>query len=297
MIPSVKGANSLSHVISGLRSQTDRGFALVIVDDGLPEPLSPTSYVLDDFAEEITIARHVRNYGGAAALNTGCLLAETKKILMLDDDMVLPSTAIAEFKNLLALGDDVCAVGFRGTFEPGENGNLPRAALEDDWRCDVTADSSFMNMAIGRSGDTSRRHFRLLDETSDFRAFGSGRVIGYWDLPVMVGGHTVAVDRHLYLQAGGTPEWCVGWGMRDTALGAALIASGAYIIPQTRAVAAQVAHPPLAGTRQAQLNESRANLARYRRWLTHPAPDPISKRRFAKSDNGPNVEVEPPALV
>jgi hypothetical protein len=214
---------------------------LVIVQDGPSEfDLSLKSPFLAGAAAEVIVARHRRNYGGASALNTGSLLAGTDKILMLDDDMVLPQGAVGEFRRLLALGNDVCAIGFRGTFESATDGSLPHATLEDDWRCDVVTDATFMNLAVDANGDTSRQHYRLLDETRDFRDFGYGRVIGYWDLPVMVGGHSVAVDRSLYVSAGGTPEFCVGWGIRDTALGAALIAAGAYIVPQTEAVGVEV---------------------------------------------------------
>ena len=293
VIPTVKNEKFLSQVIDGLRAQTDRDFGLVIVQDGPSEfDLSLKSPFLAGAAAEVIVARHRRNYGGASALNTGSLLAGTDKMLMLDDDMVLPQGSVGEFRRLLALSNDVCAIGFRGTFESGTNGSLPQATLEDDWRCDVVTDASFMNLAVDANGDTSRQRYRLLDETRDFRDFGYGRVIGYWDLPVMVGGHSVAVDRSLYVSAGGTPEFCVGWGIRDTALGAALIALGAYIVPQTEAVGSQIAHPPLAGTRQAQLAESRANLARYRRWLMEADPAPMPRRRFSVVDGRVEVEID-----
>jgi hypothetical protein len=293
VIPTVKSEKFLSQVIDGLRVQTDRDFSLVIVQDGPSEfDLSPKSPFIAGAAADVIVARHQRNYGGASALNTGSLLAGTDTILMLDDDMVLPQRAVGEFRRLLALGSDVCTIGFRGTFESGTSGSLPQATLEDDWRCDVVTDASFMNLAVNPSGDMPRQHYRLLDETRGFRDFGYGRVIGYWDLPVMVGGHSVAVDCSLYVSAGGTPEFCIGWGIRDTALGAALITLGAYIVPQTEAVGSQIAHPPLAGTRQAQLAESKANLARHRRWLMEAHPAPIPRRRFSVVDGRVEVEID-----
>ncbi|HEX6525648.1 MAG TPA: glycosyltransferase family A protein, partial [Streptosporangiaceae bacterium] len=131
VIPTVKSEKFLSRVLDGLRLQTDRDFCLVIVQDGPSEfDLSLKSPFLAGAAAEVVVARHRRNYGGASALNTGSLLAGTDKILMLDDDMVLPPGSVGEFRRLLALSSDVCAIGFRGTSEPGTDCHHPQAALD-----------------------------------------------------------------------------------------------------------------------------------------------------------------------
>jgi len=271
-----------------LAAQSDRDFELILVDDGSMMPLTADPMVWEAVARDVRLVRHAVNHGGAAALNTGCLLASGEIVVMLDADMVAPPNLVADLRRTLSTGDDVCAVGFRGTAELQDDGSLSQSALEDDWRVEILPDENFevlcARLGVGRP---ESRTYRLLDESREWRDFGHGRVIGYWDLPVMVVGHTVGVDRALYLDSGGTPEWCRGWGIRDTALGAGLILAGAKIVPQKSIVSTQIAHAPLAGSRRQQLAELRGNYHRYKNWLSRSVgSSSIRSRRTFGMQNG-----------
>jgi hypothetical protein len=265
---------------SALAAQTDQDFELVLVDDGSVEPMTADPDAWHGVARDVLFVRHAVNHGGAAALNTGCLLASGESVVMFDADMAAPPNLVSDLRRTLAMSDDVCAVGFRGTACLRTDGTLPASVLKDDWRAEILPDDRFEILsAQPKVTRPEGRVYRLLEETRDWRDFGRGRVIGYWDLPVMVVGHTVGVDRTLYLDVGGTPEWCIGWGIRDTALGAGLMVVGAKIVPQTSVISTQVAHTPIVGSREGQLAELNANYRRYQHWLCRPVTQSSMRRR------------------
>lgn len=291
VIPWYRGNQFLTHLAAGLNSQDDQDFQIVIVDDDPSQPFPEEA--LAAFARRPSVLRHQRNYGGPSAKNTGLAFAATDAVLFLDQDMMLPSNAIADLRRLLAIDERLVAVGFRSTATVGPGGTLPRARLENDWRALVTPDATFLPATASLPATVAElRTYRLLDETDEFRAFGHGRVIGLWDLPVMVVGHTLAAHTSLLRRAGGLPEILPGWGTDDTALGAFLIAVGALIVPATQVVSTQLAHRPWAGSRDRQLIELGANLERYRRMLDSPVRlDKPARRRFRRTGKSFLVEL------
>lgn len=287
-----RGEMFLPFLAEGLNAQTDRDFELVLVDDDPTHPL--TEEALTAFTKRPTVLRHDRNHASPCAKNTGLAFARTDAVLFLDQDMVLPAHAIGSFRRALARSEQVVALGFRGTLQP-EARALGSARLPDDWRHTVTPDASYLPAMAASPhgcGEPELRTYHLLEETDGFRGFGCGRVVGFWDLPVMVVGHTLAASTALLRAAGGFPEQLVGWGTDDTALGAYLIAAGAMIVPMTDVVSTQVEHRPWSGSRKIQLSELGQNLDRYRRMLASPARlDQPAERRFSRVGNSYRVEL------
>lgn len=286
-----RGELFLPHLAAGLNGQSDQDFELVLVDDDPTHPFAEES--LAAFTKQPTVLRHDRNHGSPCAKNTGLRFAETDAVLFLDQDMVLPPHAVRDLRAKLAHAENLVAVGFRGTAVPQE-GHLATARLDDDWRVAVTPDETYLpatNSLPANGTKPALRTYHLLEESDEFRAFGHGRVIGLWDLPVMVVGHTLAAHTRLLRAAGGFPEGLIGWGTDDTALGAFLIAQGALIVPASEVVSTQVSHRPWSGSREIQLAELAVNLERYRQLLeSSERLDKTAERRFRKVGSAYRVE-------
>lgn len=186
-----------------LERQRYRDFEVIVVDDGSSPPAED---LLAAFAPSFALshARHASSRGIAAARNTGLACASGSTIIFLDDDMRVAPTLTYSMAVRMPFTSDCLMVGF------GENASMERfvscrpgrTSLAADWRCETHDRGSFLSLTASPGGrPPARRVCRLLDETADFRALGRGRVVGYWDLPQMVVGHTMAAKKERIVAA------------------------------------------------------------------------------------------------
>ncbi|MEV6984026.1 galactosyltransferase-related protein [Sphaerisporangium sp. NPDC051017] len=115
---------------------------------------------------------------------------------------------------------------------------------------------------------------RPLDETDDFQKLGHGATYLDWDLPRTVVTALLAVPREKVVDVGGfDPAFGrIGWGMEDTHLGAALIASGCMVIPLRQCIGFHLDSPDADAQWQTKLAGWPDTLAYYRMLLDGPAP-------------------------
>ncbi|WP_073483396.1 glycosyltransferase family A protein [Streptoalloteichus hindustanus] len=110
-------------------------------DDGSAPPAPVDPNLWRDAAQEVVLVRHRAHYGGAAALNTGCLLASGDNIVMLDADMAVLACLVAGFRRTLAVSDELCVVGlpwYRATEQRWRFFPLPRVPTTDVLRLSRT---------------------------------------------------------------------------------------------------------------------------------------------------------------
>ncbi|GJF32586.1 hypothetical protein KNE206_52860 [Kitasatospora sp. NE20-6] len=275
VVPARNTAYALPHVLDALAAQqTDGQVEVIVVDDASTD----TTFTVARMHLAVrTLVRLARPSGAAVARNVGTRLASAPTVLYLDADMVLPNHVLADVA--ARVRDDTVLTGFRHNV-PHPAGPCAAPVLPDgppqlaaDHRVTWTPP---INTLLPYSGITLTEPLdgRPLDATGDFQALGHGRSYYDWDLPRMAVTALLAAPRAAVVDIGGLDETFgrIGWGMEDTHLGAALIASGCLVIPLRQAVGFHLDPPDAAAQWQTKLAAWPGTLDRYRTLLTRPAP-------------------------
>jgi len=285
VIPSFDGQRTLPVVLAALERQRYRNFEVVVVDDGSDPPLRAAVDAADtSFA--IEYRRIARSRGTSAARNVGIDCASGDTLVFLDDDIRVEPTVLGSIALRMSFTADCLFVGFRENvlFDRFAFDWDAHASIERDWRCHARDRGTYSCFTTRRvPPPATRRSYRLLEESDWFRSFGCGRVIGYWDLPQMVVGHSLAAKRSALTELGGFDEDRVtGWGTDDLIFGARMIAAGYYVVPALDFVSLHPAHEGRKVTRAQQMVELQANYERYLDYLAEPlepAPEPAIAAR------------------
>ncbi|MFF3002002.1 glycosyltransferase family 2 protein [Kitasatospora sp. NPDC057940] len=275
VIPARNTAYALPSVLDALAAQQHAAdVEVILVDDASTDA---TFDIARRHPAVTTAVRLAEQRGSAAARNTGARLAQAPTVLFVDADMVLPSHVFADVA-ARAAGDTVLT-GFRHnvTYQALPCGGplLPEGPplLAADHRVTWTPP---VGKALPYSGITLTEELdgRPLDATNDFQNLGYGRFYYDWDLPRMAVTALLAVPREQLVDVGGFDEefGARGWGMEDTHLGAALIATGCLVIPLRQAVGFHLDPPDAAAQWQTKLASWPATLAHYRHLLSLPTP-------------------------
>ncbi|WP_424888909.1 glycosyltransferase family 2 protein [Streptomyces sp. XH2] len=283
IVATYNGARSLAGTLAGLEDQLWRGFEVVVVDDGSDPPVRHV--VLDTgLAVPVTVVRNPVGLGAGAARNVGLTVAQGSTVVFLDDDIRVSRNALA----LLALRqqhtEGCMFTGFRDNTRPEvffapDGTHTPR--IEGDWRwlSDRGGDRYLLTTADRDVPRCDRTSFELVKESRHFKDFGHGRVIGFWDLPGMVSGHSLCVKRADAVAVGGFPEeYATRWGAEDLAFGALMAASGIFIVPALDWVAFHLRHEGRRVPRAVEHARLERALDRYRSMLRRP----LDERRFPR---------------
>ncbi|MCX4758662.1 glycosyltransferase family 2 protein [Kitasatospora purpeofusca] len=274
VLPARNTAYALPVVLDALAAQQTAGpVEVIVVDDASTDA---TFEIARRHPAVTTAVRLPTRRGSATARNIGARLAQAPTLLFVDADMVLPPHVLA----------DVAARASTKTVLTGFRHNTvlrssPCGWVLPDGPPSLAADHRVTwtppaNTVLPYSGITlsERLDGRPLDATDDFQTLGCGRFYHDWNLPRMVVTALLAVPREPLVDVGGFEEEFgrLGWGMEDTHLGAALIASGCLVVPLRQAVGYHLDPPDAAAQWQAKLATWPATLAHYRRLLDRPAP-------------------------
>ena len=282
VVASYNGGRALPATLAALERQRYRNFEVVVVDDGSTVPLE-TVVRSAALTVPVTVVRSPINRGRSTARNVGLECAGGEAVVFLDDDMLAPP----EMTGALALRQQHTAgclfIGFRENtdakvfFDAGE----ARPRIERDWRyrSDRGAGRQIRLSADQNAPSPERTAFEPLSETGQLKDLGHCRVIGFWDLPAMVAGHSLCVARNDAIGVGGFPEeHFSGWGAEDLAFGALTAAHGHLIVPALDWVCFHLRHEG----RHTKRVEEQVNLQRnFARYLTYLA-EPLAAQRFPR---------------
>jgi glycosyltransferase involved in cell wall biosynthesis len=280
VIASFNGHSTLPATLASLQRQCYRNFELVLVDDG-----SRTSLI--ELVSEVglsvpvTVVRIIDNRGLSVARNVGVQCAEGNTVVFIDDDMLMPPTMTYSLALRQAHTIGCVFVGFREDVS-GEIFFDPKARqprINGDWRFQTThdSDSGVFLAADQRAPRSERRTFTPVAETANFKKLGNGRVVGSWDLPGMVIGHSICSKKRDIITAGGFAEGRFhGWGVEDLAFGALMTARGHFIVPALEWVSFHLRHQGRKVSRADEWKEMQRNFERY----LHYVQEPVGDQRF-----------------
>jgi hypothetical protein len=286
IIPSYNGWRTLPASLDALDGQQYRNFEVVIVDDCSSVPIAET-LAAGERSFPMKYLRLEKNTGIGAARNAGLCCSDGDTVIFLDDDMRCPAELTCAQALRQEFTEGCLFVGFRENVASevffSKAADSPR--LEHDWRCFVLPRAGMLDLtASQQAGVVGCSPIRLLAETRDFRDFGFGRVVGYWDLPNMIVGHSICVKRRDAVAAGGFPEQGFeNWGTEDLAFGARMVSLGHYIIPAREWVSHHLLHEGRKSSRADERSSLVETFAAYQKFLEQPSPASRFPKRTIRS--------------
>lgn len=116
LIPTYNRSDLLKESIASVLAQTMRPAEIVVVDDGSSDD---TGAVVQGYGDAVRYLPQM-NAGKAAAINAGLSATRSQRILVLDDDDLLPPSAIADHCEVLDQDDEAgFSYGRYSRFRPG----------------------------------------------------------------------------------------------------------------------------------------------------------------------------------
>jgi GT2 family glycosyltransferase len=104
IIPNYNGMKYLEGCLDSLRRQTDRGFDVVMIDNGSDD--GSVSFVREHYPEVRVRAYH-RNTGFCRAVNAGIRMARTRYVLLLNNDVVCSDRCVEYLHRAIAVNDRI----------------------------------------------------------------------------------------------------------------------------------------------------------------------------------------------
>lgn len=248
-------------------------YEVIIVFDSFDD--SPNS-IIDDYNFNLIIVQHDKNRNATAANNTGAVYATGDIILFLDQDMILSPKFIPNALSLLEVNNyKGLVLGFRDTLKFEDVPTLENwneSNYYNDWRMKTLVNDNYLDLTVSGCGSSNNKCknnsiLEIYNESNKFRNLGtrSESTLGFWDLPCMVISHTLAIPKKEFINIGGFPEWIIGWGGGDIALGFLAVSNHLLIIP-TEVGSYHIKHAPHSGSEEKKWNEMRKNLNKYKMW-------------------------------
>lgn len=262
----------LKDVLSHLSKLNDI-FEVITVFDGTSD--NPND-IIDKYNFNFTIIQHDKNYNAPAANNTGAVYASGDLLLFLDQDMILSPSFIPIAKKLLVANNNKgIALGFRETLDYKDVPKLENwkeADYENDWRIKTIVNENYLDLTVTNCGSfdnncINNSILEIYKQSNYFKTLGIKKenTIGFWDLPCMVISHTLAIPKKEFFTIGGYPEWIIGWGGEDIALGFLAVSNHLSIIP-VKVGSYHIKHEPHSGSEKQKWLEMRENLKKYKLW-------------------------------
>lgn len=247
-----------------------KNIEIIIVNDGSPIDLKKT-IKQTNISYPITYLRLKKNYGRSTARNLGLLYARNEIIIFLDSDIIvhkhfLKSHLIRhEFINNCTAVGFHHKVNFRNPIIKLSNlkkGILKMPNYRKDFRYKKFVPNEWKNIYTDIPSKNFNKTYYPLNASNYFKDFGKGKILGVWDLPFMFLTGNASVPKQQVLRVGAFDMRFRGWGLEDVHLGAKLIASGLYLIPNIYATAYHVKRKEQKSTK---IKEYKSNFRLYTR--------------------------------
>lgn len=248
--------------------ENKRKIQVIVIDDGSKKSaFNQVKSIRNILDYEISVISLNENNGLANARNVGLALAKHNLLLFMDSDIVLSKDYICDLNIRLQIIPNSIIVAMRKNIDKDDilisKDNLLKGVertLEfDDSRVTTKSKKYHIGWDKGFNGEV----ISILDDTNYFKELSFGSKIGIYDLPSVVTGHNMGINRNMLSK---NPPFCAlfkGWGFEDTYFAANLIADGSHVIPMVSSCVYHQNHSPRSGNMKRKQEEAARNYEIY----------------------------------
>ncbi len=255
-----------------ISSENKKKIQVVLVDDG------SSNSVIEDIKEyrqmldyELNVLTFDKNMGLSNARNAGISIAKHNLLLFIDSDIVLSKNYLYDINIRLQIVPNAIFVAMRKNIDKDSeillNDNLLKGINSsfdlDDSRVRTKRKDYHIGWEKAYKDDT----ISILDDTNNFKQLGFGTKVGIYDLPTVVTGHNVAIDRNLIKSYPVFSTRFRGWGLEDSYFASIVIAGGAFVIPILSSCVYHINHEPRSGNIEQKKLEAQMNYETYNKMI------------------------------
>lgn len=249
---------------------------VVVVNDGSKTNVSEEiNSIKNKLDFQIDVIEFKQNMGLANARNAGMSIAKFDLLLFMDSDIVLSKNYLYDVNIRMQIIPFAIFVAMRKNIETESEILKEKNLLNGIERSLVFDDSRVQTMSkkyhVGWDEAYKNETVTVLDDTNYFKQLSFGSKIGIYDLPSVVTGHNIAINRRMINKYPIFSTEFKGWGFEDTYFAATLISQGCFVIPVISSSVFHINHEPRSGdikkkTMEANLNFKKYNYLLDKRW-------------------------------
>lgn len=241
---------------------------VIVVNDGSKsDVLSEIESIKNKIDFEIDVIEFKNNLGLSNARNTGLAIAKYDLLLFMDSDIILSKNYLYDINVRLQIMPNSIFVAMRKNIDNKSKILKSECLLKGVERSLVFDDSRVTTISkdyhIGWDIAYKNECVNILDDTNYFKQLSFGARIGIYDLPSVVTGHNIAVNKKNIDDIQIFPTTFRGWGFEDTYFAAKLIAKGCFVIPVISSSVYHIDHPPRSGNVNKKIEEAKVNFDKY----------------------------------
>lgn len=247
-----------------LSLENKKKIQVIVIDDGSKASVFNKVKSIKKLLDyEVSVITLNENKGLSNARNVGLSLAKFDLLLFMDSDIILSKDYLCDLNIRLQIIPNSIIVAMRKNIDKDDNlicrenllKGVERTLEFDDSRVTTRSKKYHIGWDKAFNGEV----ISILDDTDYFKELSFGSRIGIYDLPTVVTGHNMGVNRDMLRS---TQTFCTkfkGWGLEDSYFAAELIAGGSYVIPMVSSCVYHQNHPPRSGNMKKKQEEAARN--------------------------------------
>lgn len=241
---------------------------VIIVNDGSSKDyVNSIDSIKCKLDYELDIISFEKNMGLSNARNAGISIAKYDKLMFIDSDIVLSKNFIYDVNIRLQIIPNAIFVAMRKNIDKNSSilkeENLLKGINHTSSLDDSRVITKSKEYHIGWDSKYKNDTISILDDSNYFKELSYGAKIGIYDLPAVVTGHNISVNKSQILHSPVFSTEFKGWGMEDSYFASQMISNGCFVIPILSSCVFHINHPPRCGSMEEKRIQAEENYKRY----------------------------------
>ena len=241
---------------------------VIVVNDGSSkEYIDEIEQIKNEIDYELNIISFEENMGLSNARNAGISIAKYDKLLFIDSDIVLSKNYIYDINIRLQIIPNAIFVAMRKNIDKTSPILNKDSLLKGINHTSDLDDSRVITKSkeyhIGWDSKYQNDTISILDDSNYFKQLSYGAKIGIYDLPAVVTGHNIAVNKNQIKHYPIFSTEFKGWGMEDAYFASQMISNGCFVIPVLSSCVFHINHLPRCGSMEEKRRQAEENYKKY----------------------------------